>query len=120
MVDWPTTLPDLQLLGLTEQRQEARLRSQMDAGPPKMRRRFTAAVVQYQIPVIFTGAQKQTFDAFYKTTLLEGSLPFVWDDPVTDAAVSFTFREAPTFRLDLGGLPNNRIWTATLALERLP
>ena len=120
MADWPPGLPDLQLLGLTGERQEARVRTQMDTGRPKTRRRFTAAIIRYQIPVIFDGTEKQLFDDFYVTELLEGSLPFIWEDPVTDAAVSLQFVEPPTFRLEKGGTPSARIWTGLLSLELLP
>ena len=121
MADWPPELPDLQLLGLTEERQDGRLRSQMDTGQPKVRRRFTAVVRRFQIPTLLTGEQKIVFDDFYATILLEGSLPFTWEDPVTDAVRNFQFIEPPTFRLDLGNPnPDRRLWSTTLALELLP
>ena len=118
MADWPSTLPSLQLIGLTEQRQDARARSQAEGGRPQMRRRFTASV-RYQVPVAFDGAAVQAFNAFYATTLFEGTDPFTWEDPVTDAPASFQFVEPPVFRLEKGGAPDARIWTGLLALEKI-
>jgi hypothetical protein len=121
MPTWPATLPQEQFLGLTEVRQDGRLRSQMDTGRPKMRRRFTSVAVRYQIPTLFTGAQKIIFDNFYTATLFEGTLPFTWEDPVNDVPRDFTFVEVPTFTLELGNPdPDLRLWSVTLSLERLP
>lgn len=121
MADWPATLPDLQMLGLTEQRQDGRLRSPMETGRAKTRRRFTAVVVNYNIPIIFTGAQKMILDDFFATTLAEGSLPFVWENPVDDTTVEMLIRQQPEWQLILGNAnPNLRIWSATLNLEQLP
>lgn len=121
MVAWPTTLPQEAFVGLTEQRQDARLRTQMDKGPPKMRRRFTAAVRRVTVPLVLSGAEKQAFDTFYITTLQEGSLPFDWRDPVTDATISFRFAESPPqWSVMAGGVPNSRLWSGTLDLEILP
>lgn len=122
MVAWPATLPQEQFVGLAEQRQDARLRTQMDQGPPKMRRRFTAAVKRFTVPIVLTGAQKQAFDVFYATTLQAGVLPFDWEDPTTDITVSMRFADdVPQFVLARGGAAGgDRVWTGSLGLEILP
>jgi hypothetical protein len=120
MPTWPGSLPQNQFLNLTEQRQEARIRTQMDAGPAKMRRRFTAAVRTFTIPIVLNGTQRQAFDSFWINDTQEGTLSFAWSDPVTDVAVNFRFVAQPQWTLEVGGAPANRIWKTQLNLEILP
>lgn len=117
---WPPSLPQEQFLGLTEQEQDARLRTQMDAGPAIMRRRFTATVRDFTIPILLNGTQRQTLDTFYITTLLEGVLAFEWVDPVDDTTVSFRFVEPIRFTPIAGGTPADRLWEGTMSLEIVP
>lgn len=115
MAVWPAGLQQRQFTGITETRQNAQQRSVMDTGQPKVRKRFTAAIRNVNIPVVFSMADRATFDTFYITTLGEGVLPFDWTDPVDDSTtVSFRFVKPPTFIKD-GGL-----YTGTLNLEILP
>jgi len=102
--------------GYSRRIQDARIRTNMDAGPPKMRARYTAVITEHDIPVpFFTKAQWSTLEAFYKTTLANGTLPFDWTDPVTGSSVSFRFLEPPKFSL-LG--PDTV--SVTLPVEVLP
>lgn len=117
---WPVSLPQKQFIGLSEQREDARVRTEMDAGPAKMRRRFTAASRLFSIPIALDGQQRQDFDTFYITTLQEGVLSFDWEDPVNDATVTFRFREPPELRLIVGGTTTTRRWRGVIALEILP
>lgn len=119
MSTWPASLPQ-QLIGTTEQDQDAVLRTGMDAGPPSRRNRYTARVTQVRVPMILTGTQKQAFDTFYRDTLKNGALSFDWEDPTTDETVSFAFRSPPTWRLIRGGLPAARVWDGELDLEIQP
>jgi hypothetical protein len=120
MPTWPSTLPQNQFIGLTEQRQDPRLRTQMDAGPAKMRRRYTATVRTFSVPIELNGTQRQAFDTFWITDTQEGSLSFSWTDPVTDSAVTFRFVSPPQWTLQAGGATASRLWRAQLDLEILP
>lgn len=120
MTTWPATLPQNQFLGMTEQDDDAVLRTPMDAGPPSRRNRFTAITRGVRTPIVVTGAQKQVFDTFYRDTLRNGSLAFDWEDPTTDVTLSFAFRGPPQWALIRGGTPDNRVWETTLDLEIQP
>lgn len=120
MTAWPGTLPQNQFIGLTEVDVDAVLRTQMDSGPPSRRNRFAASMRFVRTPIILTGSQKQTFDTFFRTTLKNGSLSFDWEDPTTDATVSFAFRGPPQWGLVTGGDVNSRKWSAILVLEIQP
>lgn len=120
MATWPASLPQKQFLGLTVQDQDAVLRTPMDGGPPTRRARFTARVRKVSCPIKINGTQLQTFETFYHTTLEAGSQEFDWEDPITDATVSFAFTAPPRWAISRGGVPGSRIWSATLELEIQP
>lgn len=121
MATWPASLPQKQFIGLTEQDQDAVLRTPMDAGPPTRRNRFTAVARDVDVPLVINGTQKATFDTFFRTTLSHGATAFDWEDPTDDSTVSFAFRSSPKWNLVRGGSTTaTRIWTTTLQLEIQP
>lgn len=129
MPSWPASLPQTQFLNMTEQRQDARVRTAMDAGPAKMRRRFTTAVRTVMTPIVLDGTQRQAFDSFWINDTQEGTLKFSWSDPATDSTVNFRFVSPVMWTLDSGGAPGipatsgatgTRLWRAQLHLEIVP
>lgn len=81
-VPWPPDLPQCFLrASYGIQPLDNVLRSEMDVGPPKMRRRSTLNVVQVSASMWFTQAQRRSFQIYYRTVILEGTVPFVLDDP---------------------------------------
>jgi hypothetical protein len=120
MATWPATLPQNQFRTLTDQRQDGRFRTLMDAGPAKMRRRFSATVRTFVVPIELNGTQRQAFDSFWITDTQGGAISFSWTDPVTDAALNFRFVAPPQWTLDAGGTVAARLWRAQLNLEVLP
>lgn len=72
------------------------------------------------VPMYLTGTQLQTFNSFFDTDLDHGALAFDWEDPVTDATVSFAFVTPPEWFLIRGGVPSARVWQASLELEIQP
>ena len=120
MASWPATLPQKQFIGLSDQALDAVARTSMDSGPPSRRNRFTAVPRQVKVRIVLTGAQRQTFDSFFASTLSNGALSFDWEDPVTDASVSFVFRGPPKWTLTRGGTPDKRHWEADLDMEIQP
>lgn len=120
MTVWPASLPQKQFLGMTDQDVDSRVFSPNDAGPPSRRNRFRARLTNVSVPIALNGTQRQTFDTFYRTTLANGTGAFDWEDPVTDATVSFAFRSPPRWELVRGGATADRIWQTTLELEIQP
>ncbi len=112
---WPISLQQRQYTGVTEQRQDASLRTKMESGASKKRKRFTAAIRSITVPFVFTQSDKVTFDSFYISTLKEGSLTFEWVDPVDDSTtVTYRFVKPPLMTKKGGE------WKGVLALEVLP
>jgi len=118
MAVWPVTLPQsASWQGYARRIVDSRVRTQMDAGPPKMRPRYRAAIVEHDVPVMYlTKAQWVLLETFYSSTLLNGTMPFDWTDPVSGAAVSFRFKTPP----QLGGMLGPDTIPVTLNLEVMP
>jgi hypothetical protein len=115
---WPATLPQCPILnGLSEQRQRNVAAFQPDIGPPKMRRRSTAASVLTSVVFKMSTTQLTAFNTFYETTLSDGTLPFDWAHPVTKVNYTWMFdaRDAP--RIDRMTPKSHRI---SFSLLRLP
>ena len=112
---WPATLPSDVLQGYVEGGGKSLLRTTMDAGPAKQRRRFTAVARPFQVTIELTRAQVAAFDSFVTTTLQGASLPFDWTHPRKGTAVTFRFTEEPDMRHHVGEL-----WRVPLKLEILP
>ena len=97
MAIWPESLPGPQLDSISVTVQDTALRSVMDAGPGKVRRRFTAAAKYYKLSWLFpehevkymlegttseqTHSPIDVFEYFYEVTLLNGTATFSWPDP---------------------------------------
>ena len=117
-IAWPATVPDYLIKdGLSETAPQNAIRTNMDAGPPKVRRRGTAAVRPISGRIKMTATQADALDTFYTTTTKYGTLDFEWKHPRTRATVSMHFVGAPAFAPY--GTEGNR-WIASLALEILP
>ena len=85
MIIWPSCLPQyLNMDSYGEAAGDMQLRSGMDAGPDKVRRRFTAAVRPLQGEIIVTQEQFAFFKTWYNDTLLGGTLRFGWIEPWSD------------------------------------
>jgi len=92
MATWPTSLPDYPLIdGYAEKPQDQTIRTQMEAGPDKVRRRFTAGVREFSVKWTLTTAQVSTLDTFFHSTLDGGALQFDMTHPRTGASTSFRF-----------------------------
>lgn len=116
MVSWPSTLPDDVLIeGYREQPPKNVIRTQMDQGPAKVRRRSTTGPRMLRVSLDLTRAQVDTLDSFFRTDLEDGALRFDWTHPRTQAAVQMRFVEPPQYTPLTGA-----DWTAALNLEILP
>lgn len=117
---YPASLPDWKT-PLSYKSESGVIRTQMDAGPDKVRRRYSAVPTRFQTRMTVDGDQKDTLETFFHDTLGEGALAFDRTDPRTDATEEFRFLDTPDFELRLGGnTPAARSWIVTLTLEKLP
>jgi len=115
---WPATLPQKPLAnGFQEVLPNQVIGTQMDAGPKKLRRRFTAAVRPFAMTIKVRSALVETFDSFFVTDCAAGSLPFDWVHPRTGAASTYQFvaGQVPQYAPAGGDW-----WLITMTLELLP
>lgn len=116
MATWPSTLPqDFIEAEWRESPPDNLIRSSMDVGPDKVRRRSTSNPRPVSARMIMTTAQVATFETFYITTLISGSLTFDIDHPRTETEVEMRFVTPPEYTPAGGGY-----WWVDMQLEILP
>lgn len=87
--------------------------TEMDAGPPKIRRRYENQIRVVSASLNLTTAQKSTFQTFYNENI---GAEFTWIDPDDSSSVSCRFvQPAPTYTRITPGR-----YTVSFAFEVLP
>lgn len=80
---WPSTLPPLPLhSGYDNTRQSGIVRDDNYTGIIHARRRFTAVSIYHKISVAMTKAQFLVFRDFFDFTIVSGTLPFYYVNPI--------------------------------------
>jgi len=93
-ITWPEALPATLLLeGLSKQPQSNVIRTAMDAGPKKARRRYTARAVNVSGRQVMSPGELAVFEQFYHTVLADGVHRFNFTDPVSLDTGEFRFTE---------------------------
>jgi hypothetical protein len=90
------------------------IRTDMEVGQAKVRSRYTDAVDQYTCSILLDFSEQATLRTFYKITLGNGALPFIFDDPFTEEPAVFRFIDPPSIRA-LGG----RTFRVSMSWEKL-
>jgi hypothetical protein len=89
---WPSGLPnELLQRGYAQETANTVLRTNMDAGPNKVRRRYTAGIEPIKGNLLLTFAELGLLREFYDVTLQGGSLRFTGRDPITLVDCEFRF-----------------------------
>lgn len=95
---WTTSIPQKFLLeGYAEKARDTMLRTEMELGPAKVRRRTTAGVREINGSMIMTPTELASFITFYQTTLKDGSLRFSMNEPVSGASCEMRFTASPAW-----------------------
>lgn len=116
MSTWPASLPQTPLAsGFSQSLANNVVRTEMDTGKAKVRRRFSAGVTPVQAALSLTGTQKDTLIAFYSSTLSDGADEFSWTDHLNGGTVSYRFVSPPQYSYESADL-----WRTTLNLEIVP
>lgn len=110
MTTWPTEIL-VSRENYTETPPDRVIRSNMDVGPQKIRRRSSSAVRPVSLRLFLTDAQLEIFDEFYNDN---DSLVFDFTDPRTEAVKRARFASPPTYGL------NEKMWDVSVKLEYLP
>ena len=94
---------------------DTRIKSQLDIGPEKVRRRMTKSVDKMSATIWVTGAQYTTLYNFFDVTVNGGVDPFDFTHPITGATLSVRFVDPPRYR-PVGF----DIYEASISLEVMP
>jgi hypothetical protein len=95
---WPSTLPQqMDQEGYSETPPKLGIRTTMDSGPAKTRKRFSSGVRPISGSMPLTAAETEILDDFYLNTLQGGTLTFTWVHPRTGAAATFRFTKEPSY-----------------------
>lgn len=114
---WPTSLPQSPQKGFAETGGVLVLRTPMDAGPAKQRRRG-ARPQGLQVTFIMTTAQTQTLETFVKTTL-QGTARFGFTHPRLNTVVETRIVPQGDGQLYTFTYLAPDYWTVSLQLEIL-
>jgi len=111
---YPELLPSGLLAdGFSKQPQSNVIRTAMDAGPKKTRRRYTARTVKYSGKQIFDESELMVFEQFYHNVLADGVLRFYFTDPTSGETAEFRFTE------DYSVSSADGLYEVQMSLERL-
>jgi hypothetical protein len=114
MATWPGTLPNPTSDGYQEVMADNAIRSRMDAGPDKVRKRSTAAPVLFQLAYNMTPTQVSTLETFFSTTINDGVNSFTMANPRTGATENFRITAPPQITISSGA--NYRV---LISMERI-
>ena len=115
---WPLSLPQKpRQSGYSESEKSGSLRTKMDKGPDKVRRRFTNSIIPFTLQITATFAQVASFSTFYRQDCNFGATTFTWVHPRTDEAATYRFIGEPVYTpFSLGGL----YWNINFKTEIMP
>ena len=115
-IPWPSTLNNLlEQDGFQLALGDTTIRSSMDVGPAKVRRRFTNGVDTLSGTLRILFSEYSALKHFYDVTLNGGVEKFSTVHPVTGVLAEFRFVSPPSFR-PLGG----GYWSVSMNWEELP
>ena len=96
---WPASLPALPLIDdYRETFGKHTIRTSMDGGPTKRRRRFTTPCEPHHFSFQVDGTQLATFKSFYRETIVHGALPFEYTHPITLVSATWALLDEPEIR----------------------
>jgi hypothetical protein len=106
-INWPAITQYADVDNYQEAPERNLAEFQPEVGPPKRRRRTNVATVLYDFTVTMKSADYDTLIAFYRDTLLDGSLTFNRNlprDPTgTQGTFEFMFTSAPMYKAIIPG-----------------
>jgi len=95
---WPPALPQcLQDDGFSQSAQPNTIRTKIEAGIDKLRRRYTSPIVSVKGNMIMSFAQYSELESFYNVTLQGGIQRFNFNDPATGTPYEYRFVSPPTY-----------------------
>ena len=119
--DWPSDIPQsFQQSGFSDEPMGGVIRTDMDTGYAKVRRRFTSVTDMWSGTMVMTTTELATFKSFFKNTIKYGSLRFNFPDQYNLSGPTVEAR----FNINTGGKPyslspdgDSQDWQVKFTLE---
>lgn len=106
---WPFGCP----VKWTQKPRTATIRSEVEAGAPKKRARFTKSYLEITTGWTFESwSMVEQFETFFRIDLNDGALPFTLTNPLTGKAMRVRFKEEPSITGDANSKPTASIEAA--------
>ena len=119
-ITWPSELPTTPLLqGYSEAIPNNTLRSSVDSGPAKVRRKGGLMPFPITASMNLTSEQVDALEEFISDTLMEGTLRFEWAHPRTKATIESRFMPNGEKLVEITPVGAGR-WFVSFSLEVLP
>ena len=95
---WPSALRDLWLRNAFQEVLPKNIvRTEMDQGPPKVRRRSTSNIGKIRGQMFLTAALATSLDTFFNTTTNSGALTIEMKHPRTGTTGTYQFSNEPSY-----------------------
>ena len=100
MAIWPVTLPSEPIIdSITETPPNLLQRTEMDAGPAKVRKRFIVGVRKFKVSYVFSPAEMTIWENFYENTISDGALSFTYPHPrIWGTFITVRLTEVPDYK----------------------
>lgn len=108
-IDWPSALPDCPQTWSQVDLPNV-IRSDVDIGVAKVRRRYTRTRSQFAVSLTLPKAQFDAFETFYRTTLKDGLLTFNYKHPYTGVVMECRFLEPPGIDMSAKAFSVSMVW----------
>lgn len=92
------------------------IRSTVEDGYPKVRRRFTKAWDEYQADWMITWAEEAAFMEFFSVDCQDGAYPFYMTEPLGGTQILVRWKEPPSIK---GGIDSKPMIQISGSLERV-
>ena len=118
---WPTSLPQKPLVdGYKRTLPNNLIRSSMDTGSDKVRKRGRFKPQLINCSYVLTNAQRNELERFVKDDIAEGAICFNWPHPELNKLVRARLKASQEGILDFSPYKDTARWVVTLNLEIWP
>ena len=118
---WPTSLPQKPLVdGYKRVLPNNLIRSSMDTGSDKVRKRGRFKPQEISASYVLTAAQRNTLESFVHDSLAEGAICFNWPHPELNKLVRARLKASQDGILEFSPYRDTTRWSVTLKIEIWP
>ena len=118
---WPLSLPQKPLVdGYKRTLPNNLIRSSMDTGSDKVRKRGRFKPQEISASYVLTAAQRNTLEDFIHNNLAEGAICFNWPHPELNKLVRARLKASSDGILEFSPYKDTTRWSVTLKIEIWP